>query len=241
VTKDQSTSVSDTHGEEGINATSVHQWLMKNPEFLKENSELFTPALTAERVSDEGVVNMQSFLVERLQKETNQLKNLQGELVSAARNNLNTQKMVHDAVTLILSSTSLSQFVHTLTQQLPEVLDVDVITLCVEDGPVTLPAISGLQRLKRGSIDRAHWNGSAILMRPVAPKSKAVFGPAKELVQSDSLIRLNVPTLYAPAMLAIGSHEEGHFHPEQATDLLAFLATCVQSCLRMWVEHSPVS
>ena len=76
-------------------------------------------------------------------------------------------------------------------------------------------------------------------MRPTAIKSKAVFGPAKDLVFSDALIKFDVPSLHAQAMVAFGSREEGHFREDQATDLLRFLAIVMQSCLQMWLEQKP--
>jgi len=235
--KDRKKSSADISRSPEWTNENVKKWLQEHPEFLEENSDLLTASLSAERVSDTGVVNMQSFLVERLQKETQDLKSLQGDLVSAARNNLATQQMVHGAVESLLDATGFAHFIHLLTQDLPDVLEVDVITLCIEDGAIDLPQMTGLQRLKHGNIARANWYGEQILMRPLASKSKAVFGPAQDLIQSDCLIRLDIPTLNSDAMLAVGSREAGHFHPEQGTDLIRFLANCIQSTLKYWLEN----
>ena len=224
-----------------LDATQVRDWIIAHPDFFDTNSDLLTDIISANRISGDGVVDMQSFLVERLQKQLNDLKLLQTNLVEATRTNLHTQNMVHRSIKAILSATSISHFVHILTQDLPEYLDVDVITLCVEDGAIPLPAITGLQRLKSGNINKANWNADNILMRASAPKSKAVFGPAMDLVASDALIRLEVPSLNAPVMLAIGSREIGHFHSDQGTDLLLFLAICVQSSLQMWLEQQTIA
>lgn len=229
------------NGAPDLDDEQVKQWLIAHPEFLENNTDLVTDVISANRVSGEGIVDMQSFLVERLQKEVAELKSTQSELVSATRSNLQTQTMVFESIRAILQATNLAHFVHILTQDLPEILDVDVITLCVEDGSIPLPTMTGLQKLKKGNIDKARWDERNILMRPAAPKSKAVFGPAMELVASDALIKLEVPVLNSPAMLAIGSREVGHFHPEQATDLLSFFGYCVQSTLRMWVEQVTAS
>ncbi|WP_169566190.1 DUF484 family protein [Sneathiella limimaris] len=224
-----------------LNEEVVRQWLQDHQDFLERNSDLLTDVIAANRVSGDGVVDMQSFLVERLQHQVSDLRSTQVDLVKTTRENLHIQDMVHQSVTAILSATSISHFVHILTQDLPEYLDVDVITLCVEEGSIPLPAMTGLQRIKKGNINKANWSNGNILMRPNAPKSKAVFGPAKDLIESDALIRLNVPSLNAPSMLAIGSRETGHFHPEQGTDLLHFLASCIEASLQNWLEHTPQS
>ena len=217
----------------------VRNWLIDHPDFLAHNADLLTTVIPPERVSGNGVVDMQSFLVSRLQKEVVHLTALQDDFVEAARNNIHTQDMVHASIQAVLGASNLAHFVHILTQDLPELLEIDVITLCVEDGPIPLPDMTGLQRLKAGSIKRAPWRGQIILLRPDAPKSKAIFGPAKDLVHSDALIKLDVPSLHAKAMVAFGSRQDGHFREDQATDLLRFLAIVIQSCLQMWLEQTP--
>ncbi|MEH6495102.1 MAG: DUF484 family protein [Pseudomonas marincola] len=220
---------------------AVREWLIARPDFIEKNVELFVGALLPDREVGEGVIDMQSVLVDRLRKQITDLKSLQGDLVGAARANLHTQDMVLNSVKAILAATNITHFIHILTQDLPEYLDVDVVTLCIEDGPIPLPAMTGLQRLKKGNIDKANWNDKNILMRPNAPRSKAVFGPAMDLVASDALIKLDIASLNTPAMLAIGSRQIGHFHAEQATDLLSFLATCIQSSLQMWLETTDIT
>jgi len=220
-----------------LSEEDVRSWLVAHPDFLANNADILTSVLPPERASGDGVIDMQSFLVSRLQKEVAKLTEMQDGFVKAARSNMHTQEMVHASVQAILGASSLSHFVHILTQDLPELLEIDVITLCVEDGPIPLPDMTGLQRLKEGSIDRANWQGQKIILRPTAPKSKAVFGPAKDLVHSDALIKLDVPSLHANAMIAFGSRETDHFHEDQGTHLLEFLAVAMQSCLQMWLEQ----
>lgn len=221
-----------------ITEENVRAWLNDHPDFLEKNADLLASAIPPTRQSAEGVVDLQSFLVERLQQEVKKLSRIQNEFVATARVNLHTQKMIHAAVQALLSSSGFTHFVHILTQDLPEILEIDVITLCVEDSPIALPEMTGLQRLKEGSIERADWGGGTILMRAQASPSKAIFGPAMDLVKSDALIKLNAPSLHAPVMLAIGSRETGHFDRDQGTELMSFLATCIQSCLQMWLENS---
>ncbi|USG61679.1 DUF484 family protein [Sneathiella marina] len=222
---------------EDINEEDVRNWLISHPDFLSNNAGLLAPSLPSERVTGDGVIDMQSVLVNRLQKEIADLSAAQNEFIKASRANSHTQNMVHASVKAILSATSLNHFVHILTQDLPELLEIDVITLCIEDGPVSLPEMTGLQRLKEGSIERANWHGREIILRAVAPKSKAIFGPAKDLVHSDALIKLDVPSLHANAMIAFGSRESDHFQQDQGTELLTFLAITMQSCLQMWLEQ----
>jgi uncharacterized protein len=222
---------------EDLREEDVRNWLVSHPDFLSKNADLLAPSLPSERVTGDGVIDMQSVLVNRLQKEVAELTSVQNEFVKATRVNSHTQDMVHASVKAILSATNLKHFVHILTQDLPELLEIDVITLCIEDGPISLPEMTGLQRLKEGSIERANWHGREIILRAAAPKSKAIFGPAKDLVQSNALIKLNVPSLHAKAMIAFGSREPDHFQEDQGTELMTFLAVTMQSCLQMWLEQ----
>jgi uncharacterized protein len=216
----------------------VRDWLITHPDFLANNADVLTPLLPTGRATGDGVIDMQSVLVNRLQQKVADLTAVQNEFVKASRTNTHTQDMVHSSVQAILTATSLNHFVHILTQDLPELLEIDVITLCIEDGPVSLPEMTGLQRLKEGSIERANWRDRNIILRAAAPKSKAIFGPAKDLVQSDALIKLYVPSLHTNAMIAFGSREPEHFQEDQGTDLLTFLSIAMQSCLQMWLEQN---
>ncbi|MEH6545049.1 MAG: DUF484 family protein [Sneathiella sp.] len=222
---------------EDLSEEDVRNWLISHPDFLSNNAGLLATSLPSGRITGDGVIDMQSVLVNRLQKEVADLSAVQNEFVKASRVNTHTQDMVHASVMAMLSATSLNHFVHILTQDLPELLEIDVITLCIEDGPISLPEMTGLQRLKEGSIERANWRERDIILRAAAPKSKAIFGPAKDLVQSDALIRLNVPSLHANAMIAFGSRESDHFQEDQGTELLTFLGITMQSCLQMWLEQ----
>ncbi|MAL78947.1 MAG: hypothetical protein CMN55_07505 [Sneathiella sp.] len=226
-------------GQQGPQLTEedVREWLRNHPDFLARNADLLSEMELPGRMTGDGVVDLQFYMVDRLQKKVSRLTEMQDDFVEAARNNVHTQNMVHASIQAILGATGLAHFVHILTQDLPELLEIDVITLCVEDGPIPLPDMTGLQRLKPGSINRAPWRSRSILLRASAPQSKAIFGPAKELVHSDALIRLDVPSLHAQAMVAFGSRQPGHFQEDQATDLLHFLAIAIQSCLQMWLEQ----
>lgn len=220
-----------------LSGEAVRDWLIAHPDFLANNADLLAPSLPAGRATGDGVIDMQSVLVSRLQQEVVDLTTVQNEFVKATRTNSHTQDMVHASVQALLTATSLNHFVHILTQDLPELLEIDVITLCIEDGPISLPEMTGLQRLKDGSIERANWHDRDIILRAAAPKSKAIFGPAKDLVQSDALMKLYAPSLHANAMIAFGSRESEHFQEDQGTDLLTFLAVIMQSCLQMWLEQ----
>ena len=134
----------DSEAAPHLSEKEVRNWLINHPDFLIHNADLLTTVIPPERVSGDGVVDLQSFLVSRLQKEVTHLTALQDDFVEAARNNIHTQDMVHASIQAVLGATSLAHFVHIMTQDLPELLEIDVITLCVEDGPIPLPGMTGL-------------------------------------------------------------------------------------------------
>ncbi len=186
----------------------------------------------------EGVADLQGFLVQNLQKEVSRLTALQSDLVTSVRINQATQGKIHSAVLALFTASSLNHFLHILTQDLPELLDLDVISLCVEEGETNLPDMTGIQWLKAGHIDKANWNGGHILLRSVTKSSIAIFGPAAELVKSDALLALTIPGLRLPVMLAMGSRDEEHFQEDQATELLEFLMNIIEASFQIWLEKN---
>ena len=74
----------------------------------------------------------------------------------------------------------------------------------------------------------------AILRSHITGDPRA-FGEAAGLVRSEALVRLEISTATPPAMLAFGSRDPEKFHPGQAVELMAFLATALESVVRGWL------
>lgn len=217
-------------------------YLEGSPDFLLRHPELLqrlTPPSRFGGGERQGgvVVDMQGFMVSRLQADLARARDDQHNLILSARSNLSSQTQIHEAVLSALDARSFEHFIHIVTHDFPLVLDVDAVTLCVESGSLAgSSATSGVYVLPVGGVDATLGEGCRVLLREAANGTEQIFGPAAALVVSDALVRL-APASHAPvALLALGSREKGRFHPGQGTELLSFLAGVLERCLRHWLE-----
>ncbi|MEI9985008.1 MAG: hypothetical protein WDN69_18470 [Aliidongia sp.] len=63
------------------------------------------------------------------------MKSQQRALIATSRSNLSSQQRIHAAVLALLAATSFEQLIQTVTTDLAVLLDIDVVTLCIESRP----------------------------------------------------------------------------------------------------------
>lgn len=225
------------------NEDDIAAYLDAHPDFLQRHPELIRRLAPPSRFepSPDGaeVVDMQGFMVSRLQADLARYRDSQDELIQSARSNLSSQMQIHQAVLSVLDARDLEEFIHIVTRDLPLVLDIDALTICVENGGRIEPRHGGLFVLHPGEIDEVFGEGRQVLLRERSEENDRLFGPAAALVRSDALVRLKLTGTAPAAMLALGSRNEARFHPGQGTELLSFLAEVIAKCLRRWLDLPP--
>lgn len=221
-----------------VSAGQVATYLRKHPDFLTDYPDLMDVLTPPTRDRGEGVVDLQHFMVERLRREIANLTQLRDELVATGRSNLATQSRVHQAILALLRAGSFEEFVETTTTDLAVILDLDVVTIGVEQaaqGAAWKP-IAGVYCLEAGSVDALLGPGGNMLLRDDITGNPAIFSGGAGLVRSDALIRLSISETTPPALLALGSRQEGAFHTGQATELLSFLSQALEVTFRAWLN-----
>lgn len=221
-----------------VAAEQVAAYLRQHPDFFDHNPKLLDAIAPAGETRAEGVVDLRHFIVERLRDELAGMSTLRDELVVTGRTNLSAQARVHKAILALLAARSFEHFVETLTTDLAVIVDLDVVTLGVEQSgeDVSRAQTPGVYSLDPGTVDRLVGPGQSIALRETVAGDPMVFGPGAGLVASDALLRLSISSTTPPALLALGSREPGQFHPGQGTELLGFLARVVESCIRGWLN-----
>ncbi len=217
-----------------FNPVEIVAWLQQHPDFLERHPEL-VDFLTPPSAHGSGVVDMQRYMVQRLQGENARLYDAADELISLGRNNMSAQAATHRAVLALLETTGFEHLIHIATKDCPELLDVDVMTLSIESESVLSPLFvsAGIGVVRPGDVE-ALMNGRDVNLRPLSRDGEAIFGPATDLVKSDGLARLTIDE--RPAILALGCREPGKFHPGQGTELLGFFARALEGCIRQWLN-----
>jgi len=221
-----------------LQASEVAAFLRQHPGFLAEHPELLQILTPPRRERGDGVLDMQHFMLHRLQAELARFKNQQRTLVATSRANLAAQARVHQAVLALLSAPSFEHLIQIVTTDLGVLLDADVVMLAVESsscGRISLP-VRGIQLLERGMVAELFGADRSVLLEPDAEGDPKLFGSGAGLVRSAALLRLSVSPCAPPGLLAIGARKAGKFHAGQGTELLGFLARSLEVVIAGWLD-----
>ena len=143
--------------ENGKNSTTgqlttktVTAWLRRNPDFLLENSSLLTLLKSASPDTQDGVVDLQSFILERVKTDLVQQKRREKHLLATMEDNVAGQEKVHNAVIAIIAETDIHAINKVIRTKLPQLLDIEAAVLCIEE-PSAL-ALAGANPIGTGGI-----------------------------------------------------------------------------------------
>lgn len=225
--------------------TDTRQFLDDNPEILREyladNPDLLiklTPPSAYEALGGEGVVDMQRFMVNRLQNRLSRMESDRGEIIESAHANQSSLSQIHDGVLALLKAKSAEDLFRIVEIDLPRILEIDTVVIGFEavaedgdhprnDGPVHF--------LDRGAIDGILGFNGQILLRDETPDHTGLYGEISSSIRSDALVRLGQVANHPHCLLALGSANSDLFHPGQGTELLNFLARVLEVCLDRWL------
>ncbi len=219
-------------------AAQVASYLRRHPDFLIRHSEVLDGLKPPVRSRGEGVVDLQHFMVEKLRTEIQRLRSDQDDLVAVSRDNISTQGRVHKAVLALLAAPSFEHLIEVVTTDFAVLLDVDVVSLCIEgcDEPLPRVGMGGVHLLEPGTVDMLLGSKRNVILRADADPEEAVFAEAAALVRSDALVRLSVGSTTPAGLLAFGTRHPGFFNGSQGTELLTFLARVLEHCIRGWLD-----
>lgn len=225
-----------------IEEDSVIAYLRDHPDFLIRHPEMGAILAPPSRwPAGDSVVDLQHFMIESLKDELNHIEGCTEDLINTARSNHSVQGRTHEAALAVLAARGMDRLAHVVIEELPLLLDVDAIAIGFETGPQPIAELASgaILALPPGSADLLLGGvGHTVLLADRPPAEDAIFGAAASLVQSYALIRLTVPGLYCPGLLALGSREVQFFHPHQGTELLTFLTRILELAVARWVENS---
>jgi uncharacterized protein YigA (DUF484 family) len=220
-----------------ISEEDVIAYLRKKKDFFRDNPELLEELSAPGQDRGRGVVDFQQVLVERLKSDKSNAHKVQKELIETFRANMSNQSRIQTAVLVVLEAETFEEFVETITQDLPVLLDVDTITLVIEATSKEVPFVNvaGMRFVKPGFVRSWLGDGDALL-QPNINGHEEIFGPGAGLVKSHALLRLEISTNTPAGIIAFGSRNPDAFSPEQAIDQVGFLAQVVERCFRIWLD-----
>jgi len=196
--------------------------------------ELLTPP---DQKLGTGVLDMQRFMVTRLREKLAETERANARLIAIGEDNLKAQTLVQGAALALLTARSFEAMIDLVVMRLPDLIDIEASSLCVESG-TELPGATrlvGVRMIRPGAIDRIVGAGSEVRLIGDTPGSRTLFGEVAPRIRSMALARLTFGPGTPPGALALGSAKPDGFAPGQGTELLTFLARIVELCIRRWL------
>ncbi len=216
---------------------SVAEWLRRHPDFLETRPEVIASLLPPQYQHGQTVVDMQYFLLQRLQRETSRLRRQEQQLLATVDENTAGQARVQKAVLAIINSSTIKSVGRIVRTRLPEILDIAAAALCAESGSIPVP--DGAVSLEARSVGKFLEPKRRITLLENTTGDARIFGAAAGQVQSVAYVRLRAGRNAPVMMLALGSAREQGFHQNQAADLLAFLADVLEIRLKLCLKNAP--
>jgi len=222
---------------EALDEAEVAAYLRRHPDFLDRHGDLVEVLVPPSRWRDQGVVDMQTFLIERLRRETERLRADRAAVIAVGRRNLSRQAEVHAAVIAMLGARTLARLVEVVTEDFLGVFDADVVSLCVESAERDRPGLrSGILCLPPGTVDDVLGDAEEIRLVTDGPGDVRVFDGGAGLVRSAAIIRLRLGERSPACLLALGARRPGTFASDRGSELLRFLGRALEHCLRAWLD-----
>jgi uncharacterized protein len=220
-----------------ISADDVLQYLKAHPEFLTKNPDALDLLAPPKGGQGKGVADFQTYMIQRLKADKEEVITSTRELVENARSNMNNQQRIHAAVLRLLEAQDFGDFINCITMDLANLLHVDISVLLIESNGQDIPHIhqNGIRVLPHGTIDLWMTGKNALLQDNISG-IEAIYGGAASLVASQILLRVDISLDTPPAILAFGSRDPNMFHDGQATDQILFLARVIERCFRAWLS-----
>ena len=218
---------------------TVAEYLERHPEFFRQRPELLAAMEPPDRYgSEDAVVDFQRFQIDRRNDELDELRNCAQEVIETSRTNMTIQTRTHAAVVAMMHAREFEQLARIVVDDLPLMLDVDVVSFGFEPAIPPVPAlVSGHVRLlPMNTVDMIVGGDQDVSLYKDFMDDGTVFGAAASLVQSAACARIK-PGVHMPAgMLALGSRGMV-FQPGQGTELISFMARVVEACTMRVLER----
>jgi uncharacterized protein len=212
----------------------VIEFLQGNPQFLAEHPELFEVLTPPEQKHGRGVIDFQYYAIDHLRKGLRKTKDRFNGLVTSARENLSVQQQVQRAILSTIRARNLEELLEVLSTDLMTWFDVDVVRLAMESEMAGTyetyyneENYSGIAFVPPGTANAVLLGEKVRLIADTQGEPpigfEMVFADCSSLVRSSALVRLELPTIGRPAILAFGVRHADRFHPHQGGELLGFL------------------
>ncbi|QLC21103.1 DUF484 family protein [Parasphingopyxis sp. CP4] len=181
------------------------------------------------------VIDFETGAVAQLQRRVAEAEEENSDLLAFARGHSGATEAIHNAVLAAISAEGLDHLLHIVTQQWPDILGVDAVSLALYVGETGLRADnSGMQFVERRLIEKAANTVSGVVLRD-CESGHPLFGPAAEFMRAEALIRLENDAPLPSGILALGQREGQNIETHHGAELLGFLGDSLARLLGRWL------
>ena len=212
---------------------SVRSFLIANPDFVREDAELFS--LIVETPRSDGAIDLGAAARDKLRDELRQLKSLNASIVETARANLATQSQTHMAVLALLEVDSLSGLDKKMSTRLTGALGVDACRILIE-GHAPLQNAESILGAAEGFVGTV-LGDHVEMLGPIDPaNAHALYGQQGARVSSQAIVRLDFNG--HDGLMALAARDAHLFESGQGTELLNFLARAIERMVVQWLHQT---
>lgn len=218
----------------------VEAFLQQNPAFLKERPDLLAVITPPEQNHGNGVVDMQKFMLERLQNELVGHQKREQNLLKLAQENSDVQTSAHKAIRALLDAKSFEDLIKIILRKIPKLFNISAVVICIEAGkntPETAKNI-GIIVIQPEMLESFMDEGCSVTLRSNIEGEKTIFGPQASKIKSTALLRLNFGPKMPNGLLALGDKSPTGFNPHQGTEVLSFFSYVLQRTIQRWLTQS---
>jgi uncharacterized protein YigA (DUF484 family) len=216
---------------------AVSAFLNANPDFFVKHPDLLAAMTAPGAPRDGNVLDLQHFKLQRAQAESHELQASQQYLIDTARANQTINTQVHMAALAIMNADSFEAMIQTVTIDWAVFLDIDAVTLCIENSEIEVPPTyaANVRRVPTGLVDQQMGENLDIRIDENIIGDEQIFGAAAPMVRSQALVRLKISAATPVGLLGLGSRKEDGFQVSQGTETLAFLVQVLEAMVRRWL------
>ena len=154
------------------------------------------------------------------------------DLIAFARGHSGAVASIHEAVLAAIEAENIERLFHVVTQEWPLILGIDAVALSLMIGGKGFRADgSGVQTVDPLILKRMSEQVASVEMRSV-DYGHPLFGPARDLIRAEALIRVECDLPLPCGLLVLGQRAELSLDARHGSELLMFLGRSLAAMIR---------
>ena len=228
----------------------VKTFLREHPAALETDRELVSLLTPPAYRNGRNVLDMQSFMIDRLKRQAEENENREGKVRAAVAADALDERRVQKAVVALACARGFDHLIEVITEDLPRLLTVQTVLIGIESSegtephPTSPPSSSPLgagpvRLLKQGMVEEILGPKKPILFGE-PPEDMRLFPASAGPIRSYCAASLTFTKSAPPGILLVGARNSGRFSRNGGRSRYSFLARMVEETTRLWLDLPPL-